>query len=137
MKRELGWALAAVALVAACDREKPVTYKQPPAGSYTVGIRQVKIGDSIVPVDGAAVTAEFFKAVGVPPMIGRVFVGEEHGRLATTVVALSHDFWKGRFDSSPEIIGRVLEIDGHPTTVVAVMPPGFTLPGATLVWTPK
>lgn len=135
--RRLNLVLLAVLLAVACDRERTVTYKQPPTGSYTVGTRQVKVGDSIVPVDGASVTAEFFRTVGVQPLLGRPFVGEEHGRLATTVVALSHDFWKERFDSSPAIIGRQLEIDGQPTTVVAVFPPGFTLPGATLVWTPK
>jgi hypothetical protein len=127
----------AVTVTAACGREATVTYKQPPAGSYTIGTRQVRIGDSIVPVDGASVTPEFFRAVGVPPMLGRFFVEADQAPQATPVVVLSHDLWRGRFDSSPAIIGRTLEVDGHPATVVGIARRGFTLPGNTLVWTPK
>ena len=127
----------AVALTAACDREAAVTYNQPPAGSYTIGTRQVKIGDAIVPMDGASVTPEFFRAVGVQPMLGRFFVEADQASQATAVIVLSHDLWRGRFDSSPAIIGRTLDVDGHPATVVGIAPRGFTLPGNTLVWTPK
>ena len=137
MRGFLSIAVTSVLVAGACQREPPVAYKQPPAGSYTIGIRQVKIGDSTVPVEGAAVTADFFKAANVPPMIGRLFVAEEHGRQTPAVTALSHDFWKERFDSSPQIIGRMIDIDGLPTTIVAVMPRGFALPGATRLWTPR
>src|SRR5689334_9093574 len=113
MKRLLYAVLAAVTLATACDRQRPVTYKQPPAGSYTTGTRQVKIDDSVFPVDGASFTSEFFKAVGVPPLLGRYFVDEERKPQASSVVVLSYAIWKERFDGAPEIIGRQLEIDGH------------------------
>src|SRR5688500_6187811 len=104
----------AVTLAAACDREATVTYNQPPGGSYTIGTRQVKIGDAIVPMEGASVTPEFFRAVGVQPILGRFFVEGDHAQQATAVAVLNHDLWKGRFDSSPAIIGRTLEVDGPP-----------------------
>lgn len=137
MKRELSWALAAVTVIAACGREQPVTYKPPPDSTYTVGTRQVKIGDSIIPVDGASVTPGFFTAVGVSPLLGRFFVEGDQGTQGQRVVVLSHDLWRERFEASPTIIGRTLEVDGRPATIVGIAPPGFTLPGATLVWTPK
>ena len=137
MRSKLSWVLAVLFVAAACNREAPVNYKQPPAGSYTIGTHQVKIGDSLVRLDGASVTPEFFTAVGVQPLLGRFFAEGEQGPQAGRVVVLSHDLWRERFDASPAIIGRTLDVDGHPTTVVGIAPRGFTLPGATLIWTPK
>jgi hypothetical protein len=129
--------ILAVGLTAACQREATLTYNQPPAGSYTIGTRQVRIGDSIVPIDGASVTTEFFKAVGVLPRLGRFFIESDHAPQATPVAVLSHDLWRGRFESSAAIVGRTIDVDGRLVTVVGIAPQGFTLPGSTMIWTPK
>ena len=136
MRRKLNWVLAALVLAAACDREA-VTYKQPPAGSYTTGTRRVKIGNAIVAVDGASVTPEFFRAIGVPPLLGRFFLVGDRKSQAPPVVVLSYAIWKERFNAAPEITGRTIEIDGHAATVVGIAPRGFSLPGSTQIWTPK
>jgi hypothetical protein len=52
-------------------------------------------------------------------------------------VVLSHDLWVERFASSPSIIGRNIELDGHQVTVVGIAPQGFRFPEGTLLWTTK
>ena len=73
MRRGPKWLLA-VALAVAGGCEAPPTYKTPPVDSYTAGTRQVKIGEAVTPVQGAAVTLEFFRAAEVRPLLGRFFV---------------------------------------------------------------
>ena len=67
--------------VASCGRSGrrwrlrgPTDVQTPPVDSYTAGTRQVKIGEAVTAVQGAAVTLEFFRAAEVQPLIGRFFV---------------------------------------------------------------
>src|SRR5262249_19474251 len=58
-------------------------------------------------VSGSAVTAGFFRALGVSPILGRDFLYEEdRGGLNNRVVILGNRFWKERFGGDPEIIGK-------------------------------
>jgi predicted permease len=73
-------------------------------------------------------TANLFDVLGVRPSIGRGFAAgeDEPGRAAVAV--LSDGFWRRRFAGDRGIIGRVIDIDGAPTTVIGVMPPDFVFP---------
>jgi hypothetical protein len=137
MRRGPTWVLAAVVLAVACGEQAPLTYKQPPVGSYTTGTRQLKIGEAVTSVEGATVTLDFFGAVGAQPLLGRFFVDGDQASSAQPVVVLSHDLWTERFASSPSIIGRNIELDGRHIIVVGVAPRGFRVPEGTLLWTPK
>jgi putative ABC transport system permease protein len=81
-----------------------------------------------VALRGARVTSGFFEALGVQPALGRTIreneehAGEDHS------VLLSHDLWKSKFNADPGIVGRTLEIDGHASTVVGVLPEHFRFP---------
>lgn len=77
---------------------------------------------------GSGVTFTFFDVLGVKPMLGRVFT-EEEDRKATRVVVLSHPLWVRRFGGDPNLVGRAIQMNGQSTTVVGVMPPGFTFQG--------
>src|SRR5258708_447316 len=73
------------------------------------------------------VTAQFFPILGVSPMLGRTFSDAENADSASAVVILEHDFWRRRFGGDPAIIGRAIQLNARPQTVVGVMPPGFRL----------
>jgi hypothetical protein len=72
------------------------------------------------------VTGNFFKVLGVPPLLGRTLVDEDDQKGAAEPVAvISHALWQRRFASDPAIIGRTVRLDNLPLTVVGVMPSGF------------
>ncbi|MGE5744152.1 MAG: ADOP family duplicated permease [Gemmatimonadota bacterium] len=85
---------------------------------------------------GARAAATFFDVLGVQPVLGRAFTAEEDQAGTDHVVILSDHLWRSRFGADPAILGKTITIDGVPRTVVGVMPPGFTFPNATELWTP-
>ncbi len=85
-------------------------------------------------VPRAGVTNSFFNVIGVQPFLGRVFRPEEDLPNTQTVVIISHGLWKRRFGSDPGIIGKQVQINARPLTVVGVMPPGFDFPYESQVW---
>ncbi len=88
------------------------------------------------PLNGAIVSAGLFDLLGWRPQIGRAFArGEEH--TGNGVVMISDGLWKRRFAGDANIIGRAINVDDEPRTIVGVMPPGFSmLFQAADVWTP-
>ena len=88
-------------------------------------------------IEGAAVSAGFFSALGIDPVMGRIFTAEEDRPGATRVVALSHGLWKSRFGEDPKILGKTILLDGESYTVLGVMPPAFHFPDPDdQVWIP-
>src|SRR5271165_1171475 len=75
------------------------------------------------PVIGELVSDNFFQTLGVNAIRGRV-LGSEDERSAVCVI--SYNFWKRRFGSDPGIIGRKIQINDQPLTIVGVTPRGFT-----------
>jgi putative ABC transport system permease protein len=79
-------------------------------------------------VPGAAVTAGFFSALRVRPLLGRVLLSGEDGAAGQTLAVLSEGLWRRRFGGNPGVLGRVVDLDGSPATVVGVMPATFHFP---------
>ena len=78
-------------------------------------------------VAGEAVSANFFSALGVDPLLGRVFEARDDSVLGGNHVAvLSRDFWVRRFQSNPSILGKTILYNETAYTVVGVAQPGFT-----------
>lgn len=73
------------------------------------------------------ITAGFLSIFGVDPLLGRDVLPEEDLPNAPAVVVLSHGLWERRYGADPGIIGKTLEMDGAPLTIVGVMPSGFAL----------
>lgn len=71
------------------------------------------------------VSQNFFPLLGVEPEIGRQFSPEECKWNGPKAVMLSHGLWERKFASDPKIVGRALEFDGGPETVVGVLPAWF------------
>jgi hypothetical protein len=113
------------------------SYPPPPEGSYTVSTQQLGIGEAPpIPIETAAVSDDFFKAVGVAPILGRLFVpGDRSG--GARVAVLTEDLWKEKFGGAPVIIGQNITLDGRRTVVIGVAPPGFSGPAGTRIFIPR
>ena len=81
-------------------------------------------------VRGARTTASLMPLLGVSPRIGRVFAESEDDSDAAPVVVLGDGLWRRRFGADPQIVGRLIKIDGAAHTVVGVMPARAALPGS-------
>lgn len=80
-------------------------------------------------VEGSIVSGNFFDVLQVRPALGRFFLAEEDRTPRShPVVVLSHSFWRDRFDSDPEVVGRGIVLNGSSFTVVGVAAEGFRGP---------
>jgi predicted permease len=79
-------------------------------------------------VDGVRVTAEFFRALGVSPLLGRPVLSGEDVAGGFRSVVLSYAFWQQRYGGSPAVLGRVLNVNGAAHEIVGVMPQDFYVP---------
>src|SRR5438128_6160636 len=72
------------------------------------------------------VSANYFDALGVRPILGRGFRPEESvGRNAHPVTVISHETWKNRYGGDPNIIGKTQYLNGVQHTIVGVAPEKF------------
>jgi putative ABC transport system permease protein len=85
-------------------------------------------GDRPERVYGSIVSASFFSTLGVTPQLGHGFQSGDDADGAPPLVVLSDGFWRRRLGSDPEILGKSLNIQGRPTTVIGVMPPTVWYP---------
>jgi len=83
----------------------------------------LSVGDRAERASGAIVTANYFDALGVKPLLGRGFRPEEgEGRNAHPVVVISYRAWKDRYGGDPDIIGKTQYMNGVQHTIIGVAP---------------
>jgi putative ABC transport system permease protein len=93
-------------------------------------------GDPIA-VPGMQVSPDFFSILRVFPALGRSFTSQDGVPGHEHVAILSFGLWRSRFGSDPAIVGRKLVVNGESSTIVGVMPRGFTVPKHNAdIWTP-
>jgi predicted permease len=87
-------------------------------------------GGDAVPemVVGSRVTANLFPVLGVEPALGRTFTADEDRPDGPRVAVLSHRLWQRRFGGARDVIGRTVDVNGRPATIVGVMPRAFVYP---------
>ncbi len=78
-------------------------------------------------LEAETVSSEFFRLLGINPLLGRGFVADDE-KLGTHVAVLSHETWQSVFGGDPSIVGRNITLDRNTYTVVGVMPKGFEFP---------
>jgi len=86
-------------------------------------------------IQGAAVTAGFFGALGVRPLLGRTFAVGEDQPTAGSLAVISESVWRKRFAASASVMGETILVNGAPSTVIGVMPASFQFPPRAEVWT--
>lgn len=84
----------------------------------------------------AAVTGNYFQALGVKPMLGRTFQLENESAGHDQVSILSYGLWQKRFGGDQSIVNKMVTLDGKTCEVLGVMPPDFSLTQAAEVWIP-
>src|ERR1700757_4846948 len=72
------------------------------------------------------VTGNYFDALGIQPYLGRFYHGsDEHGPNSAPYIVLTHAFWHTHFQDDRGVVGRVVQLNKHPFTVLGVAPPEF------------
>lgn len=79
-------------------------------------------------IPAALVNSAFFSILRARPFLGRAFLEDEDEPGRDHEVVLSYSFWRGRLGGDHEIVGKSIELNGEPFTVVGVMGPGFDFP---------
>ena len=87
-------------------------------------------------LDCGMVSADFFRLLGVQPLLGRDFLESEDRPDGGTVAILSHDLWRRRFNADPDVIGRSIALDDHSYTIVGVLPRSFHFFQPIELWLP-
>lgn len=96
-----------------------------------------RVGTQPERVAGGEVSYDWLPILGAEPMLGRLFSPQEDVAGAGNFVVLSSALWKARYSANPDIVGKPIQLDGTPYTVVGVMPAGFNgFNGKELLWTP-
>jgi len=85
---------------------------------------------------GCYVTEDFFKLLGVSPILGRDFTPDDNKPGSEKVAILSHEIWRRDFNSDPKIVGQGVRINGKAGIIIGVMPPNFKFPVSEELWTP-
>ncbi len=80
---------------------------------------------------GATVSPNFLSLLGTPAL-GRTFTAEDDRE---PLAVISHDLWQTRYGGEPQVLGRAINLNGKPHTIVGIMPPEFQFPNqATKLW---
>lgn len=123
------------------EKEHPGDWQQPPIAELVDWKKQNTVFQDIALTSGTEevimsrsgepepirvqyVTPNFFGLLGAQPIRGRIFAADEMQDHSYAVV-ISSAFWKSHFSNDPEILGKTLEVDSVPSTVVGVTPAGF------------
>jgi len=121
----------------------PPEYNDIRAGSKTIdrffafdlGNRNISGGDQPERVFTAFVWGDPMASIGVRPLLGRSFRPEETTTQGDAIAVISHRIWQSRFGGDSAVVGKSIRVNGQPTQIVGVMPPGFLVVGTDL-WLP-
>jgi predicted permease len=106
-------------------------------GAYNAGAVNLGTAEQPRRVNSGLVTSELMPTLGVPALRGRHFTMADTLPGAEDVAILSHETWRASFAGDEGVIGRVVPIDGVPTRIVGIMPPGYDVHDAKVqVWLP-
>ena len=77
------------------------------------------------PATSIEVIGNFFQVLGVQPAMGRLFTADEARGGPHPIALLANAYWRRQFNSDPAIIGKAIELNGTPITIVGVLPDSF------------
>ncbi|HET8771121.1 MAG TPA: ABC transporter permease [Gemmatimonadaceae bacterium] len=108
------------------DLERQQTVLTGVAGHFSFGA-SLAVGDEPSTATGLYVSGSYFPVLGIQPAAGRLLGPADDEVIgANFVTVISHDFWRERFGENPNVVGRIMKINGHSMTIVGVAPRGFT-----------
>lgn len=106
-------------------------------GAYVEALAHLSDGAGAVRrIWGVYIDPGAFRLLRVEPALGRSFSAEDARSGSADVILLSHRLWQSDFSADSSIVGRTIDLNGGPATVVGVMPAGFGFPIAEQFWRP-
>src|SRR4029453_12134322 len=88
-------------------------------------------------VIGQLVTPDFFRVLGVRPVLGRTFQPDEFSPGRENTMLLSHRLWQRRFGGDPSVVGKQITVNDRQFTIAGIMPAGFEYAGRRYeLWAP-
>jgi predicted permease len=103
--------------------------------SYAGATLNLADGERVERYDGQVVSGGLFALVGVEAQLGRTLNAADDRPGAPLRVVISDRVWRQRFGAAPDVLGRPVRVNLQPAEIVGVMPPGFTFPYISDVWT--
>ncbi|HWQ35499.1 MAG TPA: ABC transporter permease [Blastocatellia bacterium] len=97
-------------------------------GAWSTGGANVATSGEPIRATAALVTRSLIDALGVQPALGRNFTAEEDRVGGPRTALISDGLWRRAFGGQADIIGRQVQIDSQPYTIIGVMPPGYVFP---------
>ncbi len=94
----------------------------------------VMAGETAEYARATEVGAEYFRAFGVEPRLGRFFTAEEMKSAGAAII--SYSLWQNHFAGDPDTVGRTIRVFGLTYPIAGVLPPGFGFPDSTDIWIP-
>ncbi len=86
----------------------------------------LETGEGPSRVWGYSTSGNYFDVLGIQPYLGRFFhASDEHGPDSAPYIVLTYAYWHAHLHDDPGVVGRAVQFDKHPFTVIGVAPPGF------------
>jgi predicted permease len=83
-------------------------------------------GKGAFPVWGVEASGNYFDVLGIQPYLGRFFhAADEHGANSAPYIVLSYAYWHTHFHHDASVVGRIVQLNQHPFTIIGVAPPEF------------
>jgi predicted permease len=83
-------------------------------------------GENPSPVWGMEASGNYFDALLIQPYLGRLFhASDEHGPNSAPYIVLSYAYWHSHFHDDRGVVGRIVQVNKHPFTILGVTPPEF------------
>ncbi len=105
------------------DREQNTTFQD--IGAYDGDSLSVTGSGEPEHVRGLDVTDGTLPALGVAPVIGRLFTRQDDSPGAPATVVLSYEYWQSKFGGASSVLGTAITVDGKPRQIIGVLPKGF------------
>jgi predicted permease len=94
--------------------------------AYSIPQVGLDTGKGPIATWGVEATGNYFDALGIQPFMGRFFHNsDEHGPNSAPYIVLSYAYWHSQFLDDKSVLGRTVQVNKHPFTVLGVAPPDF------------
>jgi predicted permease len=104
--------------------------------AYSIPQAALDTGQGPSPVWGVEASGNYFDALRIRPYLGRFFhASDEHGLNSAPYMVLSYAYWHSHFHDDRGVVGRTVEVNKHPFTIIGVAPPKFR--GTLVIFSPN
>jgi predicted permease len=94
--------------------------------AYQIEVAGLDTGENPSRAWGIAASGNYFDVLEIRPHLGRLFhAADEHGLNSAPYVVLAYGYWHAHFHSDPSVVGRVIQLNKHPFTIIGVAAPEF------------